>query len=234
MKILGIIPARGGSKGIPRKNLVNLGGKPLLYYTAQAALKAKFLSRVILSTDDPEIARVGKKMGLDVPFLRPKRLAKDTTPTLPVLLHALNFLAKKGESYDAVCILQPTSPFREKRLIDRCIRLFIKSKVQTLFTVVPVPGHYHPDWVFFKNANGLLKTTGTSKCIATRRQALKSAYCRDGALYLIKTKTLTGGKTLYGKKMMGYLQNPQFSVNLDTRADLKAARNLWSHWRSHK
>src|SRR6185437_13209048 len=110
MRILGIIPARGGSKGVPRKNIKLLAGKPLLAYTAEAALKVPSLSSVILSTDDPEIAETGKQLGLSVPFLRPSELAGDTTPTLPVVQHALNFLKTSGEEYDAVCLLQATNP----------------------------------------------------------------------------------------------------------------------------
>src|SRR6266516_4625509 len=111
-RVLGIITARGGSKGIPRKNIRLLGAKPLLQYTAEAAFGAKRLARVILSTEDEEIADVGRQCGLEVPFLRPSALARDDTPTLPVLQHAVRALEEGGESYDAICLLQPTNPFR--------------------------------------------------------------------------------------------------------------------------
>src|SRR2546423_8592254 len=109
-RVLGIITARGGSKGIPRKNIRFLGAKPLLQYTAEAALSAKRLTRVILSTEDQEIADVGRKCGLDVPFMRPAELALDSTPTLPVLQHAVRELEAAGNRYDAICLLQPTNP----------------------------------------------------------------------------------------------------------------------------
>src|ERR1043166_8417625 len=121
MRVLAIITARGGSKGIPRKNIRLLAGKPLLQYTAEAALAAKQLERVILSTEDEEIAQVGKICGLEVPFLRPPELARDDTPTLPVLQHAVNALEKTGARFDAICLLQPTAPLRQSNDIDACM-----------------------------------------------------------------------------------------------------------------
>lgn len=111
--VLGIIPARGGSKGITRKNLVELRGRPLLEYTIDAALGATLLKRVVLSTEDEEIAQVGRHAGADVPFLRPKELAQDDTPTLPVVQHALRTLAAREQTFDAAMILQPTNPLRQ-------------------------------------------------------------------------------------------------------------------------
>ena len=111
-RVLGLIPARGGSKGVPRKNARLLGGKPLLCYTAEAALKASTLSRIVLSTDDREIAEIGCRCGIDVPFLRPEFLADDRTPMIAVVLHAMAKLEDEGDSFSAVCILQPTTPFR--------------------------------------------------------------------------------------------------------------------------
>src|ERR1043166_7471565 len=127
MRVLAIITARGGSKGIPRKNMPLLGGKPLLQYTAEAALAAKQLERVILSTEDEEIAQVGKICGLEVPFLRPPELARDDTPTLPVLQHAVNALEKTGARFDAICLLQPTAPLRQSKDIDACINLLAET-----------------------------------------------------------------------------------------------------------
>src|ERR1041384_5143897 len=110
MRVLGLIPARGGSKGVPRKNIRLLAGKPLLQYTAEAALSARKLARVILTTDDEEIAETGRQCGLEVPFLRPAELAQDDTPTLPVMQHVVDWLEKQGEAYEAICLLQPTNP----------------------------------------------------------------------------------------------------------------------------
>mgnify|MGYP001619380412 CR=1 FL=1 len=132
MEILGIITARGGSKGIPKKNIRKLNGKPLLAWTIEAAKKSGAFSRLILSTDDPEIAGVGKKYGAEIPFLRPKKLAQDKTPTLPVIQHAIKWLLKKeGYIPDAVMILQPTTPFRQPKHIQKAISLFKKSKADS-------------------------------------------------------------------------------------------------------
>src|SRR4051812_23979810 len=122
MKVLGLIPARGGSKGVPRKNIKLLNDRPLLWYTAKAAMEAKSLSRLILSTEDEEIADIGRKSGLDVPFMRPPELAMDGTPTLPVIEHTLMELQNRGETFDAVCLLQPNNPFRRAEDIDACVK----------------------------------------------------------------------------------------------------------------
>ena len=139
MNVLGLIPARGGSKGVPRKNIRQLAGKPLLAYTAEAALASSRLTRVILSTDDEEIAEVGRSCGLEVPFLRPAKLAEDTTPTLPVVQHAVQFLETRGEQFDAICLLQPTNPLRQTSDIDGCIELLESAEADTVFTMLAVP-----------------------------------------------------------------------------------------------
>ena len=132
MKTLGIITARGGSKGVPRKNIRLLAGKPLLQYTAEAALAAKRVQRVVLTTDDAEIAEVGRRCGLDVPFLRPPELARDDTPTLPVLQHAVRALEAKGDRFDAICLLQPTHPLRRVADIDACIALLEEKQADSV------------------------------------------------------------------------------------------------------
>src|SRR5262245_55196720 len=124
MLVLGLIPARGGSKSIPRKNVKLLCGQPLLFYTARAALASAKLSRVILSTDDPAIAEVGRECGLEVPFLRPPELAQDSTPMLPVAQHAIRWMEESGARFDALCLLQPTNPLRQTEDIDASIELF--------------------------------------------------------------------------------------------------------------
>src|SRR5215471_7597081 len=126
MEVLGIVTARGGSKGIPRKNLVPLAGRPLLAYTADAALHSKRLKRIVLSTDDREIAEAGVSMGLEVPFMRPSELARDNTPTIPVLQDVVRRLEQDGERYDAIFLLQPTNPLREVGDIDGAIDLLEK------------------------------------------------------------------------------------------------------------
>ena len=142
---LGIIPARGASKGIPGKNIINVAEKPLLQYTIEAAQKSKFLNRVLLSTDDKKIAEVGKIFCVEVPFMRPTKLAQDDTPAIDVILHALDWL-KQNDSYqpDAVVLLQPTSPLRTEKHIDKAIQLFLDKNADTVVSVVEVPHNYSP------------------------------------------------------------------------------------------
>ena len=226
MKVLGIIPARGGSKGVPRKNIKLLAGKPLLAYTAESALRAKLLSKIVLSTEDAEIAEVGKSLGLEVPFLRPAELAVDTAPTLPVVLHAIDYLEKIGEKFDAICLLQPTNPLRRAEDIDNCIKLLEKSGADSVISVLQVPHEYNPKWIYWQNETGeLILTTGESEPIP-RRQDLPPAFHREGSVYLTKIEALRKYGNLYGKTVRGYEIQPQNSVNIDTFEDWNLAENL--------
>ena len=188
MRVLGIVPARGGSKGIPHKNITPLCGKPLLWYTAEAALAAQTLTDVVLSTDDEAIAEVGRRCGLEVPFLRPAELAQDTTPTLPVLQHAVHTLEAAGRSYDAVCLLQPTNPLRRAAHIDGCVRLLQEEQVDSVVTVLPVPHHYNPHWVLFADEDGRLYWSMGDPEPIPRRQLLPPAWHREGSVYVVRKR----------------------------------------------
>lgn len=226
MRTIGIIPARGGSKSIPRKNIRLLGGKPLLQYTADAALRAQRLYRVILSTDDEEIADLGKQFGLEVPFLRPMELAQDTTPTLPVIQHAVQFLKKQGDWFDAVCLLQPTNPFRSSDVIDACIEILEKRNADTVVTILPVPLEYNPHWVYFEQENGFLHLSTGEEVPIARRQDLPPAFHREGSVYVTRCDIIMEQGILYGKHMIGYLMDPKHSVNIDSTADWERAESL--------
>jgi CMP-N-acetylneuraminic acid synthetase len=226
MKVLGLIPARGGSKGVPRKNIKLMGGKPLLQYTAEAALAAQRLSRVILSTEDEEIADIGRSCGLDVPFLRPAELAEDTTPTLPVVQHTLHWLAVRGEHFDAVCLLQPTNPLRQAKDIDGCIELFAERDADALVSVLPVPAEYNPHWVYFTDEDGVLHLSTGELIPIPRRQALPPAFHRDGSIYLTRTRIVMEDGSLYGRRLLGYPLDPNRSVNIDNEADWAKAEAL--------
>lgn len=228
MHVLGLIPARGGSKGVPRKNIRLLAGKPLLQYTAEAALAAHQLSRVVLTTEDAEIAEVGRQCGLDVPFLRPQELAQDFTPTLPVIQHALRWLANHGDSYDAVCLLQPTSPLRTAETINGCIDLFYQYDADCVVTMETVPEKYNPHWVYFKNNQGFMQlSTGETDPIP-RRQALPPAYHREGSVYVTRCAVILDQNSLYGNKVVGYLLNDSNSINIDTMEDWDRAESILS------
>ena len=196
-----------------------MGGKPLLAYTAAAALDSKRLSRVILSTEDPEIATVGRECGLEVPFMRPADLVADLTPTLPVVMHALNSLEESGASFDAVCLLQPTNPLRRARDIDDCIDLFERSTADSVVSVRPVPAEYNPKWVYWQDTEGKLSiSTGDDEPIR-RRQDLPDAYHRDGSVYITRTHIITDRGSLYGDRILGYEMPAEFSVNIDSEDD---------------
>ena len=225
MRVLGVVPARSGSKGIVGKNTRMLCGKPLLQYTAEAALAARLLSRVILSTEDEEIARVGESCGLEVPFLRPRELAKDETPMLPVVQHAVRWIEDHGERFDAVCLLQPTNPLRRSEDIDECIQLLESTDADAVVTIVPVPAEHNPHWVYFKNGSGLLRLSTGEAAPIPRRQELPPAYHREGSVYVTRRDVLMEANSLYGKSLAGYLIE-RSSVNIDGPQDWARAETL--------
>jgi N-acylneuraminate cytidylyltransferase len=222
MKILAIIPARGGSKGVPGKNIKLLGDLPLLVYTIQAALASKLLTKTILSTDCASIAEVGKKYGVEVPFIRPESLATDTASSLEVVQHAVSYLENQNQFFDAVCLLQPTSPFRAKGFIDKAIQKFIQEDADALVSVLPVPYEYNPHWVFEPDKNGFLQMATRDKEIIKRRQDLPPAFFRDGAIYITKTTVVKQG-SFYGDKLSYLESHPDFYVNIDTIEDWEKA-----------
>jgi len=226
MRVLGLIPARGGSKALPRKNIRLLRGKPLLQYTAEAALASRIISRSILTTDDEEIAEVGRACGLEVPFLRPAGLGRDDTPTLPVIQHALNWLEEQGDLFDVICLLEPTSPIRQPGLIDSCLDLLRASGADSVVTVVPIPAEYNPHWVYFRSPDGkLLLATGEPDPIP-RRQDLPPAYRRNGSVYVSRRDVIMKQDSIYGMHSVGCVVDGEESVNIDDNADWQRAEEM--------
>lgn len=219
MKILGIIPARGGSKGVPGKNIKILGTKPLIQYTLDAARQSSLLTKIIVSTDDDSIADCVKSLGDYIPFMRPASLALDQTPTLPVIQHALHFYLERDESFDAVCLLQVTSPFRLPGFIDQAIERFMEMDCDALISVLPVPMEFNPHWTFETTPNGFLKIATGEEKIITRRQDLVPAYFRDGSIYITRTEVLLKQHSLYGRTLGYILNDPIWHVNIDTPKD---------------
>lgn len=227
MKTLGIVTARGGSKGIPRKNIKLLGGKPLIAHTIEAARESGIFDRIILSTDDEEIAAVGKKHGAEVPFMRPAELAEDTTPTLPVLVHVLEWL-KENEGYepDMVALLQPTCPLRRPEHLKQAHELFVRSGADSVVSMKEVPGHYNPHWQFNLGENGRIAifTGEPFSDIVKRRQDLPKTYTRNGAVYLFKASLLFRDQpTFYGDDIRAFIMDERSSVNIDEPADFERA-----------
>lgn len=225
MRVLGLIPARGGSKGIPRKNIRPLGGKPLIAWTIEAARRSRLLNRVILSTEDEEIARIGREWGVEAPFLRPAELAQDETPTLPVVLHALDWLEERGDRYDAVCLLQPTSPLRKPEWIDACVDLLAERQADSVVTVCRIPEEHHPWWALEQTPDGWLRFCAGDKA-PSRRQELPPAFHREGSVYVVRTRVLRDERSLYGVRLAAYLVSENDTVNLDRETDWQRAERM--------
>jgi CMP-N,N'-diacetyllegionaminic acid synthase len=226
MRILAIIPARGGSKGIPGKNIKLLNGKPLMEYTTEIALQSELLTEVVVSTEDESIAAVAKRLGIKLPFIRPMELAQDDTPTIDVIIHALQWYEKQTIFFDAVCLLQVTSPFRTVNFLNKAIEKFIASACDSLVSVQKVPHEYNPHWTFEVNEEGHLKIATGETNIITRRQELPLAYHRDGSIYITKTEVLLAAHSLYGKSTAFIESEPDFYVNIDTMEDWEKAEEM--------
>ncbi|MBA2562983.1 MAG: acylneuraminate cytidylyltransferase family protein [Chitinophagaceae bacterium] len=224
MKVLGLIPARGGSKGVLNKNIKLLNGKPLINYTIQQALSVRQLIRVVVSSDSQQILDVASAFHAIEIIKRPENLATDTTPMIAVIEHVLSYYKQKGEQFDVVCLLQATSPFRSPNLIESAIDQLEKEKSDSLITVRTVPEKYNPHWLFEKGDNGLELATG-EKEIISRRQSLPSAYYRDGKIYLMKVDLIYQGKII-GGKISGYINDNEPDVNIDNMEDWEVAQNL--------
>lgn len=226
MKILAIIPARGGSKGVPGKNIKLLNGKPLLAYTSEIALQSKYLTEVIVSTEDEKIIVIAKSLGIKVPFIRPMALAQDNTSTIDAIIHALEWYENQNIFFDAVCLLQVTSPFRTVEFLDKAIEKFIEKNTDSLVSVQKVPHEYNPHWTFEVNAEGNLQLATGETEIISRRQELPAAYHRDGSIYITKSKVLLKQHSLYGKSIAFIESESDFYVNIDTLEDWEKAEKI--------
>lgn len=226
-RVLGIIPARGGSKGIPHKNIALLAGKPLIYYTIREAKKSKLLDACIISTDDPKIARIARKLGADVPFLRPARFAKDTSTDIEFMAHAIGWLEEhRGWKPDILVNLRPTAPLRTADDIDRVIALMNRTKCDSVRTV-SLPNPYNPFkmWIVSDEKSGIMKPLLPTRHYAklgtdVPRQLLPKIYWQNGMVDATRTKFIRRG-SIYGPKVRGVIIDPERPVDLDEPKDLK-------------
>jgi CMP-N,N'-diacetyllegionaminic acid synthase len=219
MQTLGVIPARGGSKGIPRKNLRVVAGRPLLAYTADAARGSRRLTRSVVSTDDPAVADAARSLGLEVPFMRPADLALDTTPMLPVLQHAARVMGEAGFTAEAIVLLQPTSPLRRAEHIDRAVALLEETGADSVVTVIEVPHQFNP--VSVMRLDGPRLAPYLDGPIVTRRQDKPRVYARNGpAVLAVRAAVLERG-SLYGDDCRPLVMDAAESVDLDSPADLE-------------
>lgn len=235
MEILGIIPARGKSKGISRKNIKPFLGRPLIYWTIKTALKSGVIDRLIVSTDDKEIAAIAQKYGAEVPFLRPARLAQDLTPTLPVLRHAVSYLKTKEDYWpDYVILLEATSPGREPRHVREALDMLVKSGSSSLVSIMESPAHHNPHWKLKMKKNGRLKlfTGGSLKKVIRSRHKLPKVYMRNGLFHIFKPELLFAREPgFYGEDTVGYLMDSKYFSDIDTEEDWVGAEKKFKKYR---
>lgn len=227
--VLGLVPARAGSKGVPDKNLRPLAGRTLLDYVGAAARDSGAIDRLVLSTDSEAIAAAGRAAGLEVPFLRPEPLAQDDTPMLPVIVHALEALKQHGWAPDYVVLLQPTSPLRQARHVVAAVRELRESGADSVVTVVELPRHLSPDYVM-KIENGVLRPFLPEGERVTRRQDARPAFCRDGTVYAFRRDTLDRFGNIYGDRCLPLVIDAGDSLSIDSPEDWAEAQRRLEKW----
>lgn len=218
--ILAIIPARGGSKGVPRKNIRVVAGKPLMAWTIEEALKSKYIDRIIVSTDDDEIAATAKEWGAEVPFMRPAALSTDNAPGIEPVIHAINMLPQ----YEYVIVLQPTSPLRTVDDIDGSIELCFAKRAKCCVSVVEPDKS--PYWMLTLGKNGKVLPLFPNQTFVSRRQDLPAVYALNGAIYIAKSEYILRSKTFIDVDMALYIMTKDVSVDIDTEYDLLTVEHL--------
>ena len=221
-QFIGIIPARGGSKGIPRKNLIDLGGYPLIAWSIIRALQSNYLDRLIISSEDIEILKIAEKYGCEVPFVRPQKYASDTASSVDVVLHALNKTSFISEDKYFV-LLQPTSPFRKTETIDTAIKFTVDHLFNYVMSVSELDiSPYH---IYTKKDNYLVEPIYNKKTSSTRRQDLPKALTSNGVLYIMQTSHFFKVNSFRPTEIRCFETSPDESLDIDTFLDLENARN---------
>lgn len=221
MKYLVLIPARGGSKRLPKKNIKLLNGKPLIHYAIDAAREVFSDEDICVSTDNEDIKRVAEETGLYVPFLRPDYLATDTAGSYEMILHAVEFYEKKGIEYDVVVLLQPTSPFREARQIKEAIATY-SSEVDMIVSVKEAKAN--PYYTLFEEENGFLEKSKKGDFL--RMQDCPKVYEYNGAIYVINVNSLKKAKLSDFKKVKKFVMDEESSLDIDTPLDFLIAQTI--------
>ncbi len=224
--VIAIIPARGGSKGIPRKNIKLLNGEPLISYTINAAKQSKHINRIVVSTEDTEIKEVAQRYGAEV-IDRPEDLAQDNTPTLPVLQHTVKNL---NSQIKLIVLLQPTAQFQKAEEIDEAIETVLNGNWDSLISLSPTPKHFNPIWQKTLTEEGQVLNISNNTPIdddkkSTRRQDLKQTYWKNGQIYIMTPETLMEKNSLFGDRCTSYIIDREI-VNIDSDEDWKQAERL--------
>jgi CMP-N,N'-diacetyllegionaminic acid synthase len=216
-RVLAIIPARGGSKGLPRKNIIDLAGKPLIAWTIEASLKSKYITKTIVSSDDKEILSISKEYGAEV-IKRPDHLASDYATSESVVKHVIDYLESIGEMFDIVVLLQPTSPLRSYKNIDSAFEVMFDSKATAVISVYEVDNKMLK--TFSKNNSGFLYGISNNKYSFMRRQDLPKIYMPNGSIYIINTKSFKEVNSFMTNKTLSYIMSKEKSRDIDERIDL--------------
>lgn len=213
--VLAIIPARGGSKGLPRKNVLDVAGKPMVAWSVESAKASRYVDRVVLSTDDVEIAEVARRYGCDVPFMRPPELARDESLVDAAVIHALDHL---DHQYDYLVLLEPTTPLRTGADIDACLELCVSRGAPVCISVSEPP--QSPYWAVTIDTGGRVKFLFDGVLVTSRRQELARTYRINGGVYVADTAWYRRHKTFFSDETVGYVMPPERSFDIDSKLDL--------------
>lgn len=216
-KILAIIPARGGSKGLPRKNIIDLAAKPLISYTIEASLNSKYITKTIVSSDDDETLNISKQYGADI-IKRPDNLALDTTASEPVTKHAIEELKKDNQEFDYLVLLQPTSPLRDTENIDNAFNILFESEATALISVCEINNKILK--AFKEKKDGFIEGVSNNKYPFMRRQDLPKTYISNGAIYIVKVDEFMKNTSFFTDKTISYIMDEVTSMDIDSKEDL--------------
>lgn len=224
-KILAVIPARGGSKGVKRKNIRELNGRPLIAWTIEQAKKSKYIDRVVVSTEDEEIAKISKEYGAEVPFLRPEELAKDHTSGIDPVIHCIEWLEKNQKYHaDYVVLLQCTSPKRKAEQIDEAIEKMLSQQGRADSIISVCRAEHSPYWMQKVNDSGLLEDFIRHDRVSyARRQDLPEVFRLNGAIYIAKTKSLLENRDFQTNRTLPYIMDEFSSLDIDNELDFRIA-----------
>ncbi len=217
-KIIALIPARGGSKGLPRKNIALLSGKPLIVWTIEEAKKSKYIDKLYVSTDDKEIAGIVQSFGAEIPFIRPRSLSGDEVRCIDVVLHCIDFMENRNESYDILVLLQPTSPLRITKDIDDAILFLVEKKAGAIISVSEC--EHPPQKANVLPADGSMENFIKETNLNKNRQELDTYYRENGSVYVANLDYIKKQKSFYGKKSFAFITLVEHSVDVDSKLDL--------------
>jgi CMP-N,N'-diacetyllegionaminic acid synthase len=225
--VMAVIPARGGSRALPRKNIMPLAGKPMIAWTIEEAKKSKYIDKLIVSSEDHEIINISKHYGCEVPYIRPIDLSKDNVPAVQAILHALSIF----NNFDYVVMLQPSSPLRIVDDIDSALEQMRKNDNLSLVSVTRVI--QHPNWMFTISSEGFLRNINNEEEIAAQRQEQHAVYLLNGAIQIAKTHFLMKNKKFFFNETAAFIMPPERSFEIDTELDFVLVESLMKKYRSY-